>query len=228
MNKKLSDVLKQQKIIAHRGSWDRINPENSKPALARAIENGLGIETDVHLIKDGSIAVFHDYSLKRMCGASSVIENQTEETLQNFRLKKTDCRIPTLQWLLAANDDKVPLFIELKCSNGNDIALADALITATHGYENFVFIGFSEIAIKYLTEKGYSTCLSRFKPKPADFSPDGMLAITYLIPSSAKKRAVFPPFIAWTAGSRLAKRIAEKRAAAVIYNTKHFKHFENK
>ena len=54
--------------IAHRGLHDEIREENSISAFKAAIERGFAIETDVHLLRDGVVAVHHDNSLKRICG----------------------------------------------------------------------------------------------------------------------------------------------------------------
>ena len=57
--------LLRQYRYAHRGYHDKPHiPENSMAAFHRAIENGFGAELDVHLLKDGHLAVIHDASLK--------------------------------------------------------------------------------------------------------------------------------------------------------------------
>ena len=48
-------------------------------AFHRAIENGFGAELDVHLLKDGHLAVIHDASLKRTAGADVLVEDLTSE-----------------------------------------------------------------------------------------------------------------------------------------------------
>ena len=59
---------------AHRGYHDKPRiPENSMAAFRRAIENGFGAELDVHLMKDGRLAVIHDASLKRTAGADVLV-----------------------------------------------------------------------------------------------------------------------------------------------------------
>ena len=52
---------------AHRGLYDKEAgiPENSLPAFSRAIARGFGAELDVHLLRDGTLAVFHDSDVKR-------------------------------------------------------------------------------------------------------------------------------------------------------------------
>lgn len=100
--------------IAHRGLHDDKIDENSMTAFRLAIENNYGIETDVHLLADGVVAVHHDSSLKRVCGADIKIESLTSAQLKDYPLKKTGEIIPTLPELLALVDGKVPLLIELK------------------------------------------------------------------------------------------------------------------
>ena len=76
-------VLKKYRY-AHRGYHDKPRiPENSMAAFRRAIENGYGAELDVHLMKDGRLAVIHDASLKRTAGADVLVEDLTAEELNN-------------------------------------------------------------------------------------------------------------------------------------------------
>ena len=66
--------------FAHRGYHDKpLVPENSLPAFRRAIARGWGAELDVHLMKDGTLAVIHDSSLLRTAGADVQIEELTRE-----------------------------------------------------------------------------------------------------------------------------------------------------
>ena len=55
---------------AHRGLFDNDTaaPENSLAAIRKAVAAGYGIEFDVQLSKDDIPVVFHDGTLKRMCG----------------------------------------------------------------------------------------------------------------------------------------------------------------
>ena len=69
---------------AHRGLHDDALPENSMAAFRAALEAGYGIELDIHLMKDGKLAVIHDTSLKRTAGADVKIGNKC---LQLFSMK---------------------------------------------------------------------------------------------------------------------------------------------
>ncbi len=110
--KKLNGLL-----IAHRGLHQNENgiPENSLKAFKAAIENGFAIENDIHITKDGKIVVFHDDSLKRMCGVDKIIEDLTLEEIKKYPLLNSNEYIPTLKECLALIDGKVPLLVEFKC-----------------------------------------------------------------------------------------------------------------
>ena len=116
---------------AHRGLHDKGNgiPENSMTAFRRAVEHGYGVELDVHLLKDGCLAVFHDSTLKRICGADGIIEDLTAEDLQNYHLLGTEETIPLFEDVLAVFEGKTPMIIELKVVNGNAAALTDAVMS---------------------------------------------------------------------------------------------------
>ena len=71
------EVLKNFRY-AHRGYHNKPTvPENSMAAFRAAAERGWGAELDVHLMKDGNLAVIHDSSLKRTAGADVEIEDLT-------------------------------------------------------------------------------------------------------------------------------------------------------
>lgn len=100
--------------IAHRGLHNKENPENSLGAFARAIDEGYAIELDVQQIADGTIIVFHDYSLARMTGKDGYTKNLLKSELCDFKLSGTDFCIPTLVEVLNFVDGQVPLLIEIK------------------------------------------------------------------------------------------------------------------
>lgn len=104
------------KIIAHRGYHDiSLNiPENSLAAFNRAIRFGYPIELDVHLLKDGNVAVFHDYDLKRVCGVNRLIETCDVSEIKKYHLFNTKEQIPLLKDVLLLVAGKVPLLIEIK------------------------------------------------------------------------------------------------------------------
>lgn len=112
------EVLKGMKI-AHRGYHDIVGncPENSMNAFSEAMKKGYTIENDIHITRDNEVVVFHDDTLKRMCGEDKVIEDLTLEEIKKYTLKDSDQKIPTLKECLDLVDGKVPLLIEFKAFN---------------------------------------------------------------------------------------------------------------
>ena len=119
---------------AHRGLHSETLPENSMGAFRAALEHGYGIELDIHLIRDGNLAVMHDCDLKRTTGCEGKITDLTTEELSRYRLGSTEETIPTFRQVLELFAGKAPLIIELKCDN-NAEALVDAAVAAMEGYE---------------------------------------------------------------------------------------------
>ena len=119
---------------AHRGLHDAEKCENSMAAFRAALENGYGIEFDIHLIKDGNLAVMHDRSLLRTAGVDVNITDLTTEELSNYHLGGTEDTIPTFRQVLELFAGKAPLIIELK-SDDNAEALVDAAVKTMEGYD---------------------------------------------------------------------------------------------
>lgn len=122
---------------AHRGLHNKEAgiPENSLAAFRAAVEGGFGAELDVHLLKDGSLAVFHDSNLQRITGKEGRIEDLTAEDLKDYHLLGTAETIPLFSEVLEIFSGKTPLIIELKAVDGNHAALCQAACDAMEGYE---------------------------------------------------------------------------------------------
>lgn len=105
---------------AHRGLHGNGVPENSMLAFRLALEKGYGIELDVHLMKDGNLAVIHDGSLKRTAGVDVKIADLSADDLEQYRLEGTDERIPLFRDVLSLYEGKAPLIVELKAGRNVD------------------------------------------------------------------------------------------------------------
>ena len=123
----------QKFAYAHRGLHSEHIPENSMAAFRAAKEKGYGIELDIHLLKDGNLAVIHDHSLLRTANADVQIEDLTAADLTNYRLANGES-IPLLSEVLALMNGKAPLIIELKSTMENFAALTDTAVAAMEGY----------------------------------------------------------------------------------------------
>ena len=120
---------------AHRGLHNAERPENSMAAFRAALEHGYGIELDIHLMKDGNLAVIHDSSLKRTAGADVKIEDLTLAELDQYFLGGTTERIPLFRDVLALYDGKAPMIIELKTAGDNQAALCQAVCDLLADYK---------------------------------------------------------------------------------------------
>ena len=110
-------------LYAHRGLHGNGAPENSMRAFRRAKEAGYGVELDIHLLKDGDLAVIHDSVLKRTTGLDGVVEDLTGEDLNNCYLEGTMETIPLFSQVLELYNGAAPLIVELKCVGNNYDAL---------------------------------------------------------------------------------------------------------
>ena len=117
-------------VYAHRGLFGDGVPENSMAAFRRALEAGYGVELDVHLLADGSLAVIHDSLLVRTTGLEGRIEDLTEAQLGQCFLEGTEETIPTLEQVLELFAGKAPIILELKSVRGNDAALCAGVCAA--------------------------------------------------------------------------------------------------
>lgn len=120
---------------AHRGLHGNGVPENSMEAFRRAHEKGYGIELDVHLMKDGKLAIIHDHSLLRTAGVDVNIEELTAADVMNYSLEGTDEKIPLFDDVLELYNGQAPLIVELKPAK-NHARLCEAvskLLDQYHG-----------------------------------------------------------------------------------------------
>lgn len=116
--------MKIPRLVAHRGYTLRF-PENTLVGIEAAIKAGaLHVEVDVQLSADQVPMLFHDRSLRRICGADGAVHDYRVEELK--RLKAMDFgrfgykfaaeRIPTLAEFaqLMARYPEIMAFVELK------------------------------------------------------------------------------------------------------------------
>lgn len=129
--------------IAHRGLHGIMDdtPENSLAAFREAVALGYAIENDIHLTADGEVVVFHDDTLKRMCGVDGKVEEKTLAELKKLRLADTDEQIPTLKECLDVVKGRVPLLVEYKSlSLANTKALCTAADKILSQYKGKYFV----------------------------------------------------------------------------------------
>ena len=188
------------KTYAHRGYYDPpLIPENSMAAFRRAVEHGVGVEFDVHMIADGSLVIFHDDELERMTGVKGQIEDYDISNLRKLRLSRTDEMIPTFDELLDLFEDTgLPLMVEIKPAGGNHYKLAEAVVRRLERYKG-------PFAVESFDPRSLMV-VKRMRPEwtrgqlVQDFykTPDGVpLYQAVLLTNLAFNRFVQPDFLAY-------------------------------
>ncbi|MBE7086109.1 MAG: hypothetical protein E7366_03035 [Clostridiales bacterium] len=150
------------KMIAHRG-LSGLYMENTLPAFEAAGQRSYyGIETDVHVTKDGKFIVAHDDDLKRIAGLDIVIEETTYEELRALRFKDMNGKseeknlyLPSLnEYIEVCKKYDKQAILELKNEmKAEEVwAIAEA-IKAQGWYERTTFISFAGENLLRLREK---------------------------------------------------------------------------
>ena len=121
-------------VFAHRGLHDGNKPENSTAAFVSAVEEGFGIEFDLHLTRDGALVVYHDDRTKRLCDRDVRINDCTLNEVRTLRLPDGS-KIPTFEELLEIVHGKIPMLIELKPDGNNAAQIVPAVLDRLRGYK---------------------------------------------------------------------------------------------
>lgn len=115
-------------VISHRGA-NKVAPQNTIPAFKKAVEfNADGIETDVHLSKDGQIVICHNYNVDATSNGVGEISQMTFDALRKldfgsyFNPAFKGVTLPTLTELLEVVKNMTMINIEIKAPKSkNDI-----------------------------------------------------------------------------------------------------------
>lgn len=137
-------------MVAHRGS-SRIERENTNAAfLVAGVKSYYGIETDVHVTKDGKIIVCHDDNILRVTGVDMVIEDSMYEDLIKQKIldfdstTRSDLVFPTLEdYLRICMKYEKHGFLELKNKMDEKYIydIVDKVIELDY-FDNITFISF--------------------------------------------------------------------------------------
>ena len=231
---------------AHRGYHDKpAIPENSMAAFRRAVEHRFGAELDVHLMKDGKLAVIHDSSLKRTAGVDVAVEDLTAEELKRYRLEGTDEQIPLLEQVLELFEDQTPLVVELKSERGNYNELAAATVAMLDKYRvRYCIESFDPRCLVWLRKNRPEIVRGQFSEQFLRHKEDGSglsRAVRFILGNLLMNFKTVPDFIAyrfsdrdclslrwcrkfykvqevnWTIRSREEMTVAEKAGNLVIF-----------
>ncbi len=124
------------RVISHRGA-NRLAPQNTLPAFQKAVDLGAeGMELDVHLTKDGTIVVCHDYTIDRTSNGTGAVADYTYEELLQFDFGSyfspefAGTKIPTLAEFFELSRSMELLNVEIKSPKDKHSPIARRTIEA--------------------------------------------------------------------------------------------------
>ena len=164
------------KMIAHRG-LSGLERENTCPAfVAAAVKSYYGIETDIHVTKDGEFIIVHDDNLDRVAGVDMCVEESNFAELRAVRMTDTDGVTPREDLFLPTLEEYISIckkydkqaVLELKNPMREQDVLAIANRVQKAGwFERTTFISFAGSNLVYL-RKGYPTANAQFLTEKCD------------------------------------------------------------
>lgn len=111
--------------VGHRGAAG-LEPENTLRGFRRAIELGVDfVECDVHLTRDGRLAVIHDETVDRTTDGHGSVSGFTWDELRRLDAGMRE-RIPALEEVLETVRGHVGVLVELKGAGVEEAALKTA------------------------------------------------------------------------------------------------------
>ena len=151
--------MSEYKIIAHRGA-NLFAPQNTLPAFKKAIELGAdGLETDVHLTKDGKPVICHNYSIDATSNGFGKITDRTLRDLKShdfgryFSKHFKGTTLPSLDEFLelVKQSDISVMNIELKGPRDKKTEFIPEIITAVKAHnltDRLLISGFDTYILK--------------------------------------------------------------------------------
>ncbi|MBQ7548731.1 MAG: hypothetical protein IJT03_03400 [Clostridia bacterium] len=137
-------------IISHRGA-NRIAPQNTMDAFKTSIKFQVdGIETDIHMTKDGVPVICHNYTVNKTSNGKGDISALTLEELRAldfgsyFHPSCRDTKIPTLdEFLELVKKSNLRIMnIEIKSPRDHDYSIVEKVVEAVkqHGLFDILLI----------------------------------------------------------------------------------------
>lgn len=236
-----------EKPIAHRGLWSREVPENSLEAFENAVQEGHPIELDVQMLADGTLVVFHDWTLDRMTSVEGKLSQKTYDEMAHVTLNNSTQKIPRLEEVLQVVQGSVPLLIEMKNRNHKRSEYIEKLLAVLGEYDGvFVLSSFDPFLVKKVKKhfKGV-LCGQNFSNYPknkflvgqfkkvfmyvswtvSNNTPDffvcraSMLPQCWIVRTAAKRKK---PLLTWAIGDESEYKKVRGYADNYIFDHQHF------
>lgn len=153
-------------VVAHRGA-STAAPENTMDAFRLGVEAGAdAIELDVHLTRDGQLAVIHDETLDRTTDRSGAVRELSMDEIRaadagarfaragdgGLPFRGRGLRVPALPEVLAWLPAGIGLVIEIKARAAADAVVAAVSDHAARADGRLAVISFDEATIERVRE----------------------------------------------------------------------------
>jgi glycerophosphoryl diester phosphodiesterase len=152
-------------VVGHRGSPTE-RPENTMPSYELAVAQRVdAVELDVHLTRDGQLAVIHDATLERTTDRDGTVAEMTMDDIRaanaGARFTAEDgstpfaddgLRVPALPEVLDWLPAGIGLVVEIKASAAADATVAALRGSAVRAADGVTVISFEEAAIERVHE----------------------------------------------------------------------------
>lgn len=130
-------------VAAHRADHNNY-PENSLPAIKRAIAAGIDIvELDIRETKDGKIVIMHDERVDRTTNGKGLVSEMTYAEIALLRLKKeehiTAEHIPTLEEVLKLTKGLIMIDLDFKAETSSALKETYRLVKANQMEKQVLF-----------------------------------------------------------------------------------------
>jgi len=202
--------------FAHRGlhEEDKSIPENSLPAFAAAAALGYGVELDVHIARDGELAVFHDGDTKRACGVEVVIEDMMLDELKKLRLFGTEYGIPLLSEVLETMGADCPVIIELKRGNRNRELCEKTYAMMKKYGGKYCVESFDPRIVAWFRRNAPEVLRGQLATEPAEMAKDTSSLNAFMVGNLLTNFMARPNFIAYGLGRKpISVKLCEKMGA---------------
>ncbi len=217
---------------AHRGLWGgpRV-PENSAAAFHSARTQGVGVELDVRLSRDGVPFVFHDATLDRMCPRTPGEFSGRPASELAQTLLPNGYMIPSLAEALDIMAEQ-PVLIELKVDRPGETAIADVVADTLKGRGGrLAVMSFDEATVARLCQVIEGRPVGLLVDTLEKLGPDGVarqagmaraMGCDYIGPhhsslAAASAAAGGLPLVTWTVRTAEELRLAREHSAAPIF-----------
>ncbi len=224
--------------VAHRGLFKANTKleENTIAAVQAAVDKGYGVEIDVRTTADDIVVVFHDSTLDRLTEGEGNLDRWGFQQLKKYSIGLTGASIPSLPDVMDVIDGKVPLFIEIKAPDHDDIQKICAGVrhcfegysgpVAIMSFDPRIITWFKQYMPKYARGLivGREALLSWRNRLLAPFvlrktKPDFIACDINLLPNSAcaRWRKKGKPLLTWTVKSDVHVDVGRTHADALIF-----------